>query len=67
MMNDSAGEHQPDRSAGLCAHCREARVIPSDRGARFIKCERARVDPSFARYPALPVVVCVGYVRRDVG
>ena len=28
-----------------------------------MKCERSRVDPSFARYPALPVVVCRGYVR----
>ncbi|HEY3886678.1 MAG TPA: hypothetical protein VGL62_15805 [Vicinamibacterales bacterium] len=46
---------------GLCARCVYARIIESDRGARFYRCERSRTDPRFPRYPPLPVLVCIGY------
>jgi len=36
-------------------------VIPSDRGQRFIRCNRSDTDTRFARYPPLPVAVCQGY------
>jgi hypothetical protein len=47
--------------AGLCATCRHAAVIVSDRGSRFYRCERSKTDPRFPRYPPLPVVSCIGY------
>jgi hypothetical protein len=47
--------------AGLCATCRHSAVIVSDRGSRFYRCERAKTDPRFPRYPPLPVVSCIGY------
>jgi hypothetical protein len=50
-----------DVPAGLCDHCRHAREIRSDRGSRFILCERSRADPRFARYPRLPVLTCPGF------
>jgi hypothetical protein len=49
----------PDR--GLCGACRHARTILSAKGSRFVLCERSRTDPSFARYPALPVLRCAGF------
>jgi hypothetical protein len=47
---------------GLCGDCRHARTV---RGARstFWICGRAASDPSYPRYPALPVITCPGYER----
>ncbi|MFI5309378.1 MAG: alpha/beta fold hydrolase [Polyangiales bacterium] len=36
--------------------------MKSGRGTVFVLCERSRLDPSFARYPRLPVHACRGYV-----
>jgi hypothetical protein len=47
--------------AGLCEDCHYARRIESDRGSVFIRCELSLVDPNFAKYPGLPVLVCAGY------
>ena len=46
---------------GLCGDCRWARAVVSDRGSRFLRCGRADDDPSFPRYPALPVRECPGF------
>ena len=54
----------PRPDVGLCATCRHAAVIVSDRGSRFYRCERANTDPRFPRYPPLPVVACIGYDER---
>jgi hypothetical protein len=55
-------EAQQERArAGLCAECTHARRIESDRGAKFYLCELAAVDPSYRKYPALPVLRCAGY------
>lgn len=48
--------------AGLCATCRFHRLVAGARST-FYRCEKSFSDPRFARYPALPVVQCVGYVR----
>jgi len=50
---------------GLCFTCRHAQTIVSSRGSRFYLCERSRTDPGFPRYPALPVVACIGWERRS--
>lgn len=47
-------------SAGLCAGCRFAEVVASSRSS-FLRCGRERFDPSFPKYPRLPVVACPGY------
>jgi hypothetical protein len=49
---------------GLCASCRHSKIV---RGAnnRFWLCLRSRTDPSFPRYPRLPVLSCRGYERTE--
>jgi hypothetical protein len=49
---------------GLCFVCRHATIVESSRGSRFYLCERSRTDPRFPRYPALPVVECIGWEPR---
>lgn len=46
---------------GLCAQCRHHRRLESGRGSVFFLCEKAKADPSFVRYPRLPVVACRGH------
>ncbi len=48
-------------AVGLCAACAHARMVESRRGSRFWLCERSRTDPSFPRYPPLPVLSCRGF------
>jgi 3-isopropylmalate/(R)-2-methylmalate dehydratase large subunit len=48
---------------GLCAACRNARRITSDRGSVFVMCELSRTTPAFPRYPRLPVLACSGFDR----
>ncbi|HKW87797.1 MAG TPA: hypothetical protein VJN21_03475 [Candidatus Acidoferrales bacterium] len=50
--------------AGLCADCIHARKIKSDRGSRFYLCDLSRSDPTFPKYPRLPVAECRGYAPR---
>jgi hypothetical protein len=52
-------------SAGLCATCRHARTITSDRGRVFYQCSLSKTDPSFPKYPQLPVLACRGYQMSD--
>jgi hypothetical protein len=49
------------QKVGLCADCRHARRVESDRGSAFFLCELALTDPRFQKYPRLPVVTCEGY------
>jgi hypothetical protein len=46
---------------GLCGWCRHARVTENRRGSVFWRCDRARTDPRFPRYPGLPVLRCAGH------
>lgn len=47
-------------AAGLCASCRHLRLARSVRSL-FVRCGLADRDPTFARYPRLPVSNCVGW------
>ena len=49
------------KTDGLCAGCKHANVIRSDRGSRFLRCARSADDPRFAKYPRLPVLHCDGW------
>lgn len=44
--------------AGLCARCDEARKIVSGKGSEFWRCAVADREPSWPKYPRLPVLRC---------
>ena len=46
---------------GLCLTCRWVHTVTNRRGSTFFRCGRADADPSFPRYPPLPVLQCRGY------
>jgi uncharacterized protein (TIGR00290 family) len=46
---------------GLCASCKNAKVITSDRKSVFYRCMVSDQDPNFARYPRLPVLACSAF------
>src|SRR5262249_55623392 len=48
---------------GLCRDCRHSRTVATTRST-FWLCQRSKADPSFPRYPRLPVLVCPGYEPR---
>ena len=56
-----------DDAVGLCLTCRWARTITNRRGSMFFRCGRADTDPRFARYPALPMLECIGYEEARPG
>ena len=47
--------------AGLCATCRHAARITNDRGSVFYRCGQAAIDPSYRKYPVLPVGRCAAH------
>jgi hypothetical protein len=53
--------------AGLCACCRHARRVVSDRGSVFYQCRRSSADSAFPRYPTLPVLRCKGFENEVAG
>lgn len=64
--DDIARLAQSGAPAGLCETCRHARVLAS-RSSVFLRCGMAEIDPSFPRYPRLPVLACRGYRRVEEG
>ena len=52
--------------AGLCENCCHVRRIESDKGSVFIRCELSLVNPNFAKYPRLPVLICSGYEAKEI-
>jgi hypothetical protein len=54
-----------ESAAGLCAHCRHARRIESERGSVFMMCQLSAKDANYPKYPRLPVLSCAGYLRRE--
>ena len=49
---------------GLCADCLHARLIESAKGSQFLLCQLSQSDPSFPKYPRLPILACAGYSRK---
>jgi hypothetical protein len=61
-MNDRSTPGQvEDEAVGLCADCAHVQIVVSARGSRFYLCRMSFVDPSFPRYPPLPVIACRGF------
>jgi hypothetical protein len=46
---------------GLCADCLHARLVESSKGSQFLLCQLSQSDPSFPKYPRLPILACAGY------
>lgn len=51
--------------AGLCDTCLYQYVVRNTRGSTFSRCERSKTDPSFPKYPRLPVQECRGHEPRE--
>jgi hypothetical protein len=51
--------------AGLCDSCRHQRLVRTGRGSEFSLCERSKTDPSFPKYPRVPVLECRGFEREE--
>lgn len=49
---------------GLCGRCIHLQLLSSARST-FVRCGLAASDPSFPRYPALPVRSCPGFEERE--
>lgn len=61
VARDAENAREEQLRVGLCANCQYMERIRSDRGAVFYRCGRAASDPTFRKYPALPVMLCAGY------
>lgn len=59
-VNEETAKTEPTR-IGLCADCRHMRRIESARRSTFYRCHRSVTDPSYPKYPRLPVLTCRGY------
>jgi hypothetical protein len=52
---------------GLCSRCVHARKLVSARGSEFWRCAIADSDPSWPKYPRLPVLRCVRFEPTQPG
>ena len=57
----------PPTRFGLCDSCRHQQIVRSGRGSVFSLCERSKTDPSFPKYPRVPVRECRGHEPREPG
>jgi hypothetical protein len=55
----------PPPPAGLCNACVHQQLVPNRRGSVFSLCRRSKTDPSFPRYPRIPVMECRGFEPRS--
>lgn len=51
-------------ASGLCRRCTWSRRVETRRGSFFRLCLRHQEDPSFPKYPTLPVRRCRGFAAR---
>jgi len=57
---------EPPDPVGLCGDCRHARTVPTA-AASYWLCQRSADDPSFPKYPRLPVDACRGFAWIEEG
>ena len=48
---------------GLCRDCRHARQVPAEKTTYWL-CRRSVDDPTFAKYPRLPITGCRGFAWK---
>lgn len=49
-------------NAGLCRGCLHRQEIVPPKGSVYLLCRLGLTDPTFPKYPRLPVLECRGYV-----
>ncbi len=64
FMDEKKGAEDRRIPAGLCVDCIHNRSIESTHGSVFILCELSLTDPTFPKYPRLPVLSCDGYKKK---
>ena len=52
------------RRVGDCLDCAHAKTLKTKSGSAIFMCGRAEKEPSYARYPALPLRDCPGRLPR---
>jgi len=57
----AAPDEKLGEALGLCSNCIHARTIASSKGSRFLLCQLSQSDPTFPKYPRLPVLRCSGH------
>jgi hypothetical protein len=50
---------------GLCDSCRHQKLVRSGRGSLFTLCLLSKTDPTFPKYPRVPVTACDGHTPRS--
>jgi len=50
---------------GLCDTCAHQQPVHTTRDSTFSLCLRSKSDPSYPKYPRVPVRECDGWERRD--
>ena len=53
--------HQLQLRVGLCINCKFVKQVDNRRGSSFFLCKKAETNPSFSKYPVLPVYQCSGF------
>lgn len=67
FVKEAKASAEFEMDPGLCGGCRYCRRVESSRGSVFVFCELSLSDPTFAKYPRLPVLSCQGYEKKDAG
>jgi hypothetical protein len=50
---------------GLCHDCLYHSVVRNNRNIYFHLCKKSKSDPSFPKYPRLPVRECIGFLSTE--
>ena len=53
------------KRVGLCLNCLHGRRVVSAKASEFWRCAKSDTDPSFPKYPRLPVLKCDGYEEDE--
>jgi len=61
---ESPGPATASDPIGLCRDCRHARQVPAPKATYWL-CGRAAEDPTFPRYPRLPIRACRGFAWKE--
>jgi hypothetical protein len=64
MSKPPASGERPTPRVGLCDTCAHQQLVRNTRGSTFSLCGRSREDPTYPRYPRLPVLACPGYEHQ---
>ena len=52
-------------AVGLCERCRHAHRVTSSKGSTFWRCRISERDPTWPKYPPLPVRACSRFASVD--